>query len=276
MVITMERTEKRGVWVYAVGERLLPACLDDVTGVAGEVPRAIVGAGLTAIAGDVALAEFGETALQRNLEDLAWLEATARAHHRVIGASARQGPVVPMRLATVYRDDANVAAVLAERGADFRAALERTGARVEWGVKAYAARPMAGADGPGQESPEAARADRGTVGAGAAYLQRRRKELAAHQDSRRAAASSAERVHAALSRLAAGTRLHPPQSQQLTGNTAPMMLNAAYLLACDQDTEFAAAVTDLAKQHPAVRLELTGPWPPYSFASVEPAGRQAP
>jgi hypothetical protein len=66
--------------------------------------------------------------------------------------------------------------------------------------------------------------------------------------------------------------LHPPQAPQLTGNDEQMLLNAAYLLDERRDEEFAGAVTALAGQHPAVRVELTGPWPPYSFAGVA-AGR---
>jgi Gas vesicle synthesis protein GvpL/GvpF len=258
-----ERTEPRGVWVYAVTSHKPAVGLDELTGVAGELPRAITAAGLTAVAGDVGLAEFGEGALRRNLEDLDWLAATARAHHRVINAVARQGPAVPMRLATVYRDDGKVGAVLAERGADFRAALERTAEREEWGVKAYAARPAA---------PAAA----GPASSGAAYLQRRRQELSERQDSRRAATASAEQIHAALSALAAGTRLHPPQSPQLTGNSAPMILNAAYLLDSGQGQQFVEGVSDLAERHPAVRLEVTGPWPPYSFAALEADGQPEP
>jgi hypothetical protein len=45
-----------------------------------------------------------------------------------------------------------------------------------------------------------------------------------------------------------------------------MILNAAYLLDDERGDEFAAAVADLGREHPGVRLELTGPWPPYSFA----------
>jgi len=257
-----DRTEPRGVWVYAVTAHQPVTGLDEVTGVAGEIPRAITAAGLTAVSGDVGLAEFGEAALRRNLEDLDWLATTARAHHRVIDAVG-QAPVVPMRLATVYRDDTNVATVLAERGADFRAALARTGEREEWGVKAYAARP-------------AAPAPAGQASSGADYLQRRRRELSEREDTRRAATASAEQIHAALSRLAAGARLHPPQSPQLTGNSAPMILNAAYLLDSGRGRKFVEGVSDLAEQHPAVRLEVTGPWPPYSFATLEPAGQQVP
>jgi Gas vesicle synthesis protein GvpL/GvpF len=81
--------------------------------------------------------------------------------------------------------------------------------------------------------------------------------------------ASAELVHARLSRLAADSRLHPPQAPQLTGTSAKMLLNAAYLVDERRDEDLTAAVRELAAKHPAVRLELTGPWPPYSFAGLE-------
>jgi hypothetical protein len=48
-----------------------------------------------------------------------------------------------------------------------------------------------------------------------------------------------------------------------------MLLNAAYLVDEQRDEDLTAAVRALAAKHPAVRLELTGPWPPYSFAGLE-------
>ena len=259
-----------GKWVYAIAERVaVPNTpLAQIRGVGGREVRTIEAAGLTAVAEDVGLAEFGEESLRRNLEDLEWLEATARAHHRVIDAVALQGPLVPMRLATIYSGDAQIAAMLSERGADFRAALGRMNGRQEWGVKAYANRQPETSDDsavtPGPPGP-------GT-GAGAAYLRRRRDQLSAQKDARRETLASAEMIHAELSRYAAETRLHPPQAPQLTGNKEPMILNAAYLLDSARHEDFAGAVTALAGQHPGLRLELTGPWPPYSFAGTDEEG----
>jgi hypothetical protein len=254
--------EATGVWVYAIAETVGPASLGELSGVGGGPVRPVAAAGLMAIVEDVGLDTCGESAMRRNLEDLDWLEAAARAHHRVINAAGQLAPVVPMRLATVYSDEAGVRSVLAERGADFRQALRRIGTRREWGVKAYEVPPSETGGAPGGAARPAAAA----AGTGTAYLQRRRSELSAHKDSRRAALQSAQQVHSELSRLAAETRLHAPQAPQLTGTRAPMILNAAYLLDDDRGDDFAAAVSVLAEQHPGVRLELTGPWPPYSFA----------
>jgi hypothetical protein len=54
-----------------------------------------------------------------------------------------------------------------------------------------------------------------------------------------------------------------------------MVLNAAYLLDAGGEIgdRFAATVAELASAHPELRIELTGPWPPYSFTGE---GQQEP
>jgi hypothetical protein len=255
--------EHRWVWVYAVAGGDAGARTGRVIGVGGGPARAIRAAGLTAIVEDVGQLEFGEAALRRNLEDLDWLERTARAHHAVIEAVAEPCPVVPMRLATVFDSGAGVAAMLRERAGDFREALARISARSEWGIKAYAARPADPGTAPqlslnGQDNAAAR--------PGAAYLQRRRAQLTADKDARHQAMASAQAVYAELCRVSVSARLYPPQSPDLAGQPAPMVLNAAYLVADERAGEFAAAVTDLTARHRSLELALTGPWPAYSFA----------
>jgi hypothetical protein len=48
-----------------------------------------------------------------------------------------------------------------------------------------------------------------------------------------------------------------------------MLLNAAYLLDEPGVRPFKQALEHLARQHRAIELQLTGPWPPYSFASLD-------
>ncbi|WP_187357029.1 GvpL/GvpF family gas vesicle protein, partial [Actinomadura sp. CNU-125] len=43
--------------------------------------------------------------------------------------------------------------------------------------------------------------------------------------------------------------------------------NDAYLVPMDATDEFAAAVRESARDLPGVRVEVTGPWAPYSFAT---------
>jgi len=178
----------------------------------------------------------------------------------VVYAVGRVGPVVPTRLATVYRDDARIGTVLADRRADFSAVLDRVTDRTEWGVKVYAA--------PAPPRPAAAPAP-DTTGPGAAYLRRRREQLSAEHQTQQAAVDDAQEVHAALSRCAEAVRRHPPQDRRLTGQAAAMLLNGAYLVGTEHSQQFGATVAALSGRYRTIRLELTGPWPPYSFSTVE-------
>jgi hypothetical protein len=51
-----------------------------------------------------------------------------------------------------------------------------------------------------------------------------------------------------------------------------MLLNAAYLLDAADGVSFTAAVAGQATAHPELRIELTGPWPPYSFVGDDDDG----
>ena len=256
-----------GVWTYAI-TRSGGSQVSRLTGVGGATVRTTACAGLTALVSDVSLAEFGEEALRENLENLDWLDAVARAHHAVIDAASRMLELLPARLATVYSGDAALCAALAARRDQLLDTLNWVGGRAEWGVKAYAAPESDPADhghGP---------ADTATGGAGLAYLKRRRAQLTAERDSRGAAVNGARAVHAGLSRQTEAARLHPPQAAQLSQVRLPMLLNAAYLLRAADGTSFAAAVAAEASAHPELRIELTGPWPPYSFVGDDDDGRR--
>ncbi|MEV4757135.1 GvpL/GvpF family gas vesicle protein [Micromonospora sp. NPDC049559] len=259
-------SEEPVLWLHAVTPGPDAGRLAGITGVGGGPVRPVAADGLVAVVAPVAPTEYGEVALRRNLEDLTWLERVAREHHRVADVLARLGPVVPARLATVYRDEGGLREALAQRRDDFRAAFDRVAGRVEWGVKAYAV-PGAGA------AASAPAASGGAGGAGTAYLLRRRAQLAATEAAGRAAARAAQATHEALARHARAARRHAPQDRGLSGVPEQMLLNGAYLVDADGGTDFANLVEALAGRYPAIRLELTGPWPPYSFADIDDGGR---
>jgi len=248
-------TAEQGVYLYAVTREQCEEP-DGLTGVAGAPVRRLTHRGLAAFVGTVPLAEFGEEPLRRSMEDLAWLEETARAHHRVVEALARLGPAAPVRLVTVYRDEGQVRELLGERHDQFDAVLRRVSGRWEWGVKAYAV--------PSSAEPAALPQD---TSPGAAYLNRRRASLRGREADLRRAAEHAQAVHEALMDIAVAGRRNPAQDPQLSGRREQMVLNGAYLVDEARAADFARAAESIAGQ--GVTLELVGPWAPYSFASLD-------
>lgn len=254
-----------GVYVYAVSRDLPGDATKAMRGVGGAPVRTVVESGLTALVSTVALADFGEDALRRNLEDLAWLESAARAHHAVVDAAAAIGATLPLGLATVYHGDDRVRKMLHERAAEFGTGLDRITGRTEWGVKGYAVAVPPTPDAPGHAGAAGDEPGR----PGTSYLLRRRAERNSTEETRRDVLDVADRAHAELSGIAVAARLHPPQDPQLSGKAEWMILNAAYLVDDARGGEFGAVVRRLSGLRPGVSFQLTGPWAPYSFAGEE-------
>jgi hypothetical protein len=249
-----------GIWAYAVirAERAEDR-ISGLRGVAGEPVRAAVAADLAAVVGTVGLDEFGQDALRNNLEDLDWLSAKARAHDSVVSGVARFGPVIPVRMATVYFDDDRVRQLLTDRHDAFDAALHRVSGRAELGVKAFV-------DPKGLVSQEDQPPDPAGHRSGTAYLLRRRRELASEAEAYRIAAGEAERIHTTLMRCAVDGKRKPPLDKSLSGTAEWTVLNGTYLVDEGLIELFMETVSALEKSTARITLAVTGPWPPYSFA----------
>ena len=252
-----------GVWLYAVTREVPAPWLADLTGVDGEQIRVVVSTGLMAIVGTVDLADFGEQVLPARLEDIDVLAALARDHDGVIEAAVHRVTTAPMRLATMYFDDARVGQMLKDHHDDLDRTLRLIDGCEEWGVKGFAPTVTT----PAQREPETS-ASRDAPGGGAAYLRRRRSQLMARDESENMAYRRAELVHDSLVRLSKLERRHPPQDPKLTGVDTAMVLNGAYLVPRERAATFAETVAVLGRQAGGLRLELTGPWPAYSFTGL--------
>jgi hypothetical protein len=257
-------TADQVVWLYAFATYPAPPAPQPSTGVGGAPVRLVAHAGLVAAVSSVPRLDFGPEPLRRHLEDLDWLAQTARAHNAVIETMAGLTTIVPVRLATVFSDDDRVRELLDMRCTQIEAALRALAGRSEWGVKAYGdPRAMA----VGSQTPPAA-APPG-AGAGTAYLQRRRAELSTEDVVQRVGQQLARQMHAALLAVSVAGRQNPPQDAKLAGTREWMVLNGTYLVDDRRAQTFREVVVGLDAERADVRLELTGPWPPYSFSGVQ-------
>jgi hypothetical protein len=239
----------KAVWVYAVTADLAADQVSGLTGVAGEPVRVVSEAGIGAVVGSVNDSVFGEESLTSLLTDLTSVEEVGRAHHKVIASTASAGPVVPLRLATTYPDDATIRMLLAARRAEFTEMLQDFTGRQEWGLKLYV-EPWARAPRDGSAAMPASERDR---------LPR--------QEWRWVTAEAwAEKIGQALSAIAVATRRHPAPDPLPGDQGGWMALNGVYLLSAERAAEFAEIAHALTAEHDTLRADLTGPWPPYSFA----------
>ncbi|WNO76171.1 GvpL/GvpF family gas vesicle protein [Streptomyces sp. AM8-1-1] len=245
-------------YVYAVSRPFQAALPKDLLGVAGAPVYALGHGDLVAVVSAVSPDDFDEAPLKAHLENLDWLSDTARAHESVVAALASVTSPLPLRLATVCRDDDGVRRLLDSGHARFLRTLERLDGRVEWGVKVYAETPA--------QSPDSAGPAPAT---GRDYLRRRLEERRTSERSWESADVVSRRLHEELARHAEAVRLHRPQQAQLSQAAGHNVLNAAYLVPREESAAFVETVNRLQPEEPGLSAELTGPWVPYSFAGEE-------
>ncbi|MFF4348172.1 GvpL/GvpF family gas vesicle protein [Streptomyces sp. NPDC001530] len=233
--------------------------MSGIRGVAG-APVTLVGSGsLAAAVSAVPERDFSEQALRVRLEDLEWLEAVARPHHAVIETLSAHTTVLPLRLATIYLDDAHVRDMLDAREEDFAGLLDRLADHVELGVKVYAEPPPDSEEAAPDEAPDDT--------SGRAYLQRRRQQRRTRDATWRAARDAVRRIQAEAREFAVDSARYRPQQGRLAeGAAGENVANEAYLVPRTLADEFRARVQESANDLHGVRVEVTGPWAPYSFA----------
>jgi hypothetical protein len=220
-------------------------------------PRALtLDASASLIVSDVPALTYAPEVLEPRLADLDWVSGAGAAHHQVIETLADAGAIViPCRLFTLFSNDDTAMATFREARAALTRAFDRVRGRQEWVLR------ISKADTPRTPPPAASP---GAV-TGTNFLQ-------AKADARREAAARATRIKEdvaaafeALEQLADAAKTRP-----VDGN-GTLLLDAAYLVPASRVEAMRETLTRRAERllRDGCQVRLTGPWPAYSFASLE-------
>jgi gas vesicle protein GvpL/GvpF len=215
-------------------------------------PRLLdAGEGLWIIVGDAPLPQYGEASIARGLTDLDWVSRCAIAHESVVERWIRAQAVVPMKLFTIFESDERALAYVRQQRRRLDRIIRRVAGRCEWGVRIRLASPRA---------PER-RARRATSGTG--YLAAKKQVRDTAHDQAIRGRSLANAAFATLASKAAEAERHSPPA----GVASRILLDAAFLVDTGRLEPFRAVTRRLTHElkGEGFSLELTGPWPPYSF-----------
>jgi gas vesicle protein GvpL/GvpF len=224
----------------------------------GNVPRALdLGDGLWVIVSTVPAGEY-QRGLAERLTNVEWVAECGVAHHDVIARAAQGRAVAPFRLLTLFRSDDRVIAEVTRLRSRIERALDRIDDRREWVVRVAA---VSRATTPARSR----RAESGT-----SYLMAR-----AAQPSRRGTATpDARRV---ARELVAELKEYADQIVQRPSEAAHVLYDGALLVSRAREHDLGHAIRQWAPRLAPVgcRVSLTGPWPPYSFVSLDDARSSA-
>jgi hypothetical protein len=163
-------------------------------------------------------------------------------HERVLEQIMARGPVVPLRFGTQLQREEQLAVVLARRGTELLQTIDRVRGRVELGIRVI------------PEWIKETNRDGAAVGG--------REMLIARVGEHRRALRVARELHAPLAAIAAASTMQEYPRP-------PAILVASYLVDADRVAAFRRQAKQLAASQNKMRVLITGPWPPYSFAAAE-------
>jgi hypothetical protein len=239
------------------------------TGAPGGLPgcgpaRALeVDRGLFAIVTDAPARQYGEAAINKKLTSLDWVSRAATAHNGVVEHFIDADALLPMKLFTLFENDARALAHLRSERARLVSAVRRVSKHREWGVRVLLDRDAALAYAAGRANHARAGGGRTT---GAAYLSLKKTRRDA---SAKLAAHARKTIASLFDRLAGQARLARRRTaRDMAAPGGTLLLDAAFLVSRSRTRAFRAAAAREARvlAPSGYVMTLTGPWPPYTFA----------
>lgn len=197
---------------------------------------------------------------QDDLSEEGRLATLVRGHDAVLRAAAELGPVLPLRFGTVVPSEEAARRLLREHADAAAEQLARVEGAREWGVRLV--RVLADEPQPAGPTP------RREGMSGTEYLSARRAALTASERAEQDAAGAAERLERTLAP-------HVTDTVRRGGNPgSSLLLDVAALVPRGHEAGLTSAIEALGQElrRDGLDVELTGPWPPYSFVSLDEGG----
>jgi Gas vesicle synthesis protein GvpL/GvpF len=235
-----------------------PVDLAGVQGIDGEARLRIVQHGDLGLVVSAMRLGLMDDVSEDDLSETGALATLARRHDEVIRAVFEHGPVLPLRFGTVVADEDGARRLLQQQEPSARRRLAHLGTHREWGVR------LTRDDSADEQETRPDAASRRRDMTGTSYLDSRREALQESQRAEQQTAALTARAEEALGEHAVD------MARRGGGPGSALLADLAYLVATTGEDSFLAAAerlsTEVARE--GLLLEVTGPWPPYSFASL--------
>jgi len=260
----------KGLYLYAIGR--CDGSLSDVSGIDGIDPNYMLEPlatdNLIALVSYVPLSEFGSEALKNNLQDISWLDKSARTHNTIVKQLHDVINIIPVRFGTVFYSKDGALQFLKNNESCLLELLDKIDGFTEMGVPLYFDR-SAIIKHLTEQDPRLSKLEYAGTGnkTGTSYLLQKRIES---QQAAEFYTVIDQYVESAIAELAPKAKeVYRAQTAPVPNSNSLFYVNIAYLVATEELEPFkqAAARWQEMMCEKGVTARVTGPWPPYSFTN---------
>jgi len=218
--------------------------------------------------------EYSEENQSKNFSDLSWIEAQVRNHIEVIGLIMKSHTVIPCKFGTIFKTEDSLKDFLSSYSLSLRENLDFIEGKEEWAVKIFS-------------NPDIVCKQISSVSElvrnleqqikesspGKSFLLKKKMKDLVEQEVERFCNNYAQKSFDALKCDCELHEINKLLSRQQTGREGEMILNASFFINEPMVHRFINTAHSLKKECLSLGfdLEFTGPWPPFSFISLNHA-----
>ena len=180
--------------------------------------------------------------------------------------------VIPFKFGTIYNSPDSLTNFITEYSSSLIENFDFIRGKEEWTVKIYCDRISLNKQ-IDELSEEAAEMEKQIMASspGKAFLLKRKKYDLVENEMDRLCTQYGQDYYDIFKNLSKSNRLNNLLPKEFTGREETMILNTAFLVCKDKVTDFINTADDLRKrdENSGFFIEVTGPWPPFSFISIK-------
>ena len=264
----------KGFYVYCVHPKLVNALPAKAKGVEfAKNLQSVPFQDIEAVSGEIDPLKFNpELIKEKLLSDPKWAEENICRHHEVIDRAFQTSVVIPMKFGTMYKNKKSLVDMLEKYYRQFKILISRLQDKKEWGIKAYLDRNkfIGGLKKKNKEIQKLEKR-RSSVQEGMRwYIERKVDEIIA-KEFEEDIEKELQYLIGKVENYTKEIRLNEILSKDILEPAREMIITAACLIKNDALQNFNGLFQELAKEamRKGIKLELTGPWPPYNFVEIK-------
>jgi len=219
----------------------------------------------------VSESEFSEENLKKNLSDISWVETNAREHIKVISRIMENSTVIPFKFGTIYNSEEGLRKFIRDYSSSLSKNLKSIEGKEEWSVKIYCNyKTLIENTEELSEDVVAIEKQIGESSPGKAYILQRKKDEVIKGEIEKLYKFYSQQFFDELKSLSESYLINNLLPKELTEKIDDMILNVTFFVSKNKVRDF-ISTTELQMNKNkiyGVTVEATGPWPPFSFISI--------
>jgi hypothetical protein len=256
----------RIVYLYCLARPENIPSLQTVPGIEDELPFTFQLGALSAVVSLVEARTFCGPEAHTRLQDPAWIGPKAIGHERVVEHVMQGGPVLPVPLGTLFSSLPRLGHFLAANESRVLEFLDQGRNREEWAVKVFVQQALVKEHFVALKKEEH-QEQLQDMSPGRRYVEEKKLSRGVEQEFSKNMNQIAHKIYEDLQDGQTPCRERSLLSAKATGQEHPMLLNTAFWVHLEHVSDFEQHLAEVQERYApyGLYMDVSGPWPPYSF-----------